>query len=223
MNNEKENRKKTMKRKEIIKKGIPYIFLIVLALIICIPFIRQDLNITRDDGIQHICRLIGTLSSIEEGQVFPVIMSAFCNGFGYNWNTFYSPFTAIVPLIFRLFTTDYVIMLKLFLFGATLASGITMFWFAKTFTKSEKTGIIVAGLYMLAPYHLTDLYLRVAVAEFTAFVFIPLVFLGLYHLCYGEKQKSFFLVIGAVRINPYSYVILLYGGTFLLGICVGTL
>ena len=38
-------------------------------------------------GVQHIARLMGTFQSIEENQKFPVIMSNFCNGFGYSWKT----------------------------------------------------------------------------------------------------------------------------------------
>lgn len=189
-----------MKKFEIIKKIIPYVFLVILAIIICLPLIKEDLDITRDDGIQHICRLIGTHDSIKEGQIFPVIMSSFCNGFGYNWNTFYSPFTAIAPLIFGIITNDYVIMLKLFLFCSILFSGITMFWFAKAFCKNEKAGILIASIYMLAPYHLTDMYLRVAVAEFTSFIFIPLVFLGLYNIFNQYYKKSYYLIIGAVGL-----------------------
>ena len=54
---------------------------------------------TYDDGIQHICRLMGTYQSLQEGQT--KIMSNFCNGFGYSWNIFYSPLTALLPLIFK--------------------------------------------------------------------------------------------------------------------------
>ena len=78
-----------------------------------------QLDITYDDGIQHICRLMGTYKSIEEGQSFPVIMSAFCNGFGYSWNLFYSPFTAFAPLLFKWIGFSFAGCIKLFMFVVT--------------------------------------------------------------------------------------------------------
>ena len=92
-------------RNKTKKKLIDYIIILIFAIIISIPMLSQNFNIYADDGIQHIARLMGTMQSIEEGQVIPVIMSNFCNGFGYSWNLFYSPITAYIPLIFRILQT----------------------------------------------------------------------------------------------------------------------
>ena len=63
-----------------------YIIILLFAGLISIPLMNSDFNIYADDGIQHIARLMGTSQSISEGQVIPVIMSGFCNNFGYSWN-----------------------------------------------------------------------------------------------------------------------------------------
>ena len=70
-----------------------YTIILVFAIIISIPSLNKNFNIYGDDGIQHIARLMGTYQSIAEGEIPPVIMSNFCNGFGYSWNIFYSPIT----------------------------------------------------------------------------------------------------------------------------------
>lgn len=57
------------------KKAISYFIILVVATFCCIPLFSKYMNIAIDDGIQHICRLIGTESSVNEGQLFPVIMS----------------------------------------------------------------------------------------------------------------------------------------------------
>ena len=69
------------KNKEIIKKEniINIIILLIVSIIICIPLLNENFNITYDDGVQHIARLMGTYQSFQEGQSFPVIMSEFCN------------------------------------------------------------------------------------------------------------------------------------------------
>ena len=52
---------------------------------------------------------------------------------------------------------------------------------------------------MTFPYHLTDLYTRNALGEYTAFVFIPLVFWGLYNL-FNTLDKNYYLAIGAIGL-----------------------
>lgn len=57
-----------------------------------------------------------------------------------------------------------------------IASGLAMYaWLAARGTRP----LIGAALYMVAPYHLFDLYVRGALAEFAGFVWLPLIALGI--------------------------------------------
>lgn len=179
---------------------IHYMCIFIVTIILCIPLFKSDFDIYKDDGIQHICRLMGTYESVIEKQPFAVIMSNFCNGFGYSWNLFYSPFTAVVPLLFHFFTNSFVGCLKLFLVGMLFLSGLFMYQFVKQLTSDAKIGFIASLLYMTFPYHLTDLYMRNAVSEFTAFAFLPMVFLGLHQILNQKKEKNWYLVIGTVLL-----------------------
>lgn len=69
------------KVKKILKNEntINIIILLIVSIIICIPLLNEKFNITYDDGVQHIARLMGTFQSLQEKQSFPVIMSNFCN------------------------------------------------------------------------------------------------------------------------------------------------
>ena len=109
-----------LKLKEKIKNilsetYVNYILIIIAALAICMPLTNSKLNIYRDDGVQHICRLIGTYQTLTAGECLPMIMSNLCNNFGYSWNIFYSPITAYVPLLFKIFNLTFVNCLKLFM------------------------------------------------------------------------------------------------------------
>ena len=57
---------------------------------------------------------------------------------------------------------------------------------------------------MLMPYHLNDMYIRNALGEFLSYIFIPLVFLGLYKILQKEKG-SWILCVGAVRLDFDAY------------------
>lgn len=155
-------------------KNILILFLV--SVFICIPLINKKLNILYDDGVQHICRLIGTYDSIKEGQVFPVIMSNFCNNFGYSWNLFYSPITAYLPLLFKIIGCSFINCIKLFIFTVTFISALMMYFFTKEVTKNNKIAVIAGVFYIFAPYRFTDMYLRCALAELTSFVFLPMIF-----------------------------------------------
>ena len=196
--------------KEKIKDGI---IILIFTLIVSIPLASNNLNIYRDDGIQHIARLMGTYQSITEGQTIPVIMSNFCNGFGYSWNIFYSPLTSYIPLIFRLFTSSFEAMLKLFMVLLSFLSGITMYAFVKKVTKNRFAGLLAAIIYIFAPYRLTDIYIRTAIAELASFVFLPLVFHGMYNIFNDEEKstrKSLILTLGAVGLILTHTVITMY-------------
>lgn len=196
------------------KKALSYISIILVSVFLCIPLFSKYMDISRDDGIQHICRLIGTYDTIKEGHMFPVIMSDFCNGFGYSWNLFYSPLTAYFPLIFRLFTSSYVITLKLFMLLTMILSAIFMYQFVYKLSKSHKAGVISAVLYICAPYHLTDLYNRIAVAELASFIFLPIVFSGMYDLFHVRNKFPYGIVLGAIGLVLAHNVIAIYTAIF---------
>lgn len=198
------------KLKEILEKTyINYALIIIASLIICIPLANKELNIYRDDGVQHVCRLIGTYKTISSGEFLPMIMPDFCNNFGYSWNIFYSPLTAYAPLIFKIFNLSFVNCLKMFMLAITIISGIAMYKFVDKVTKNKKIATLSAILYVLAPYRITDMYIRVAIAELASFIFIPIIFNGLYTIL-NEKKHSFLLAWGTIGLVLTHTVITLY-------------
>lgn len=196
---------KYCKEKEIIN----YILIIIASIIISIPLANKNLNIYRDDGIQHICRIIGTEQTLADKQFLPMIMSNLCNNFGYSWNIFYSPLTAYMSVVFRIFNFSYVNCLKLCMFVIVLLSGITMYKFALRITKNKKLATLASIIYILAPYRITDIYIRTALAELASFIFIPIVFEGLY-IIVNEEKKSYKLALGAAGLILTHQVIAMY-------------
>ncbi len=196
---------KYCKEKEIIN----YILIIIASIIISIPLANKSLNIYRDDGIQHICRIIGTEQTLADKQFLPMIMSNLCNNFGYSWNIFYSPLTAYMSVMFRIFNFSYVNCLKLCMFVIVLLSGLTMYKLTFRITKNKKLATLASIIYILAPYRITDMYTRTALAELASFIFIPIVFEGLY-IIVNEEKKSYKLALGAAGLILTHQVIAMY-------------
>lgn len=189
--------------KEKILKYRNLIDILVIVLVAClvgIPLLNSNLDIYYDDGIQHIARAYGTKEVFENNKLFPNIISSFSNGYGYSWNLFYGPISIYGILIINLLVNNFVVAYKIFIFICMALSGYCMYKFVKDISGNENVGILGSILYMTFPYHLTDMYTRNALGEYVSFIFIPLVFLGLYRLFFSEK-KNYCLAIGAIRTN----------------------
>lgn len=189
--------------------------LIIIALIMCIPMLSNHLDVYYDDGIQHISRAYGSYEASKNGIHLGNIIPNFTNGFGYSWNFFYGAFTTIGIVLFRMISGSYIIGYKLFAFVCMLLSGLFMYKFAKDVSDNKNVGLLAGALYMMAPYHLTDIYVRNAIAEFASFMFVPLVFLGLYNI-FKKEGKSWYLSLGAIGLIFTHNISTLYTAIFAL-------
>jgi hypothetical protein len=187
--------------------------LFIITFIVCLPMLMNNLAVYHDDGIQHIARAYGTLEALKSGVLFGNIIPNFANGFGYSWNLFYGSFTTFGIIFFKIITGSYVIAYKLFAFSCLFLSGIFMFKFVSNISENKNVGVLAGALYIIAPYHLTDLYVRNAIAEFASFMFIPLVFLGLYNI-FHKEGKSWYLSIGAIGLIFTHNISTLYTAIF---------
>ena len=177
------------------RKVTDFLILILISYVIFLPMFNNDIDVYADDGIQHIARAYGTFESIKNGIFLGNIIYFFSNNFGYSWNLFYGPFSTFGIIFFRLFCNSYITSYKLFTYFCLVFSAFSMYKFIFEMTKNNNTALISSALYITFPYHLTDLYIRNALGEFISFIFIPLVFLGLYEII-NTKKKSYFLCIG---------------------------
>ena len=75
-----------------------------------------------------------------------------------------------------------------------------MFNFIKKVTKSNNTALLASVIYMLAPYRLVDIYIRGALGEVMAFMFLPFVFHGLYNIIEDNGKRHYLLAIGAIGL-----------------------
>lgn len=180
-------------------KVIHYIIIIVASLIAGIPLINFRIYGT-DDGFIHILRIYGLEKILTSGVFPPTICSSFGNGFGYAINLFYAPLVSYGPLIFRIFTSQYTICLKLFTFTTILISGFTMYNFMYEVFKKREIAIFGAVIYIFIPYRLETIYNRFAIGEFTSYIFIPILFQGLYNLVQGDGKKHYYIAISVIGL-----------------------
>ena len=84
-----------------------------------------------------------------------------------------------------------------------------MYKFALRITKNKKLATLASIIYILAPYRISDMYIRTALSELASFIFIPIVFEGLY-IIVNEEKKSYKLALGATGLILTHQVIAMY-------------
>ena len=194
-------------------KWIHYILIIVIGIILSISLSNIQIRDTHD-GSLHMLRLLGTVDTLEIGQFPPLMNQNYCNGVGYSMNLFYPPLVTYLPLLIKIFTASYMTTLKIFGGICIIASGFTMYQYIYKVTNKRAIALFASIFYMIAPYKLANVYKRFAIGEFTAMVFIPWVFLGLYNLFKQDGKKHYYIAIGAIGLMLSHTVTTLYIALF---------
>lgn len=183
-----------------LRRSFPIFFIILANLIIAIPLLSENISNFNEFRI-HIVRIVSMHRVFNEG-IFPALISPDnMSGFGYALNVFYGPITTYIPIAISVLIGSHdILSLKIFTIIASILSSFTMYFFSLKVTKNKYASTVSALVYTLAPYKLTDIFSRNAVGEYTAFVFLPILFNGLYELVYGNKNKNYLIILGAVGL-----------------------
>lgn len=190
------NKTKEMLNRLTKYNAMPYLIIVLLGIVLTIPLFTMNLSELNEFRI-HIIRITNIKETIKQGIFPPFISNNHMMGFGYALNIFYGPITTYIPILISMITNTNTMALKIFTLFTVILSGITMYICSYEITNKKSVGLISALIYMAAPYKLTDIYVRNAVGEYTAFIFIPMIFLGIYEILRDNKRGNLWLISGA--------------------------
>lgn len=148
--------------------------------------------------------------AISDGIWFPRWMPDFAFGYGYPFFNINSPLAYYVGELFVKLGLDFVSTTKLVFGLSMLASGWAMYGFVRHWL-NERAALIAALVYVYAPYHLLDVYVRGALAETLALAFLPLC---LWSFASAVERPRSASVIGAAL--SYAGLIMAHSGLALL-------
>lgn len=153
----------------------------------------------------HYRRLYALIDALRHGDYITYIDYSNVDGYGYLTKAFYSDVILLPFALIGLFTSAY-FAYDVMIFTMTVLCGVFMYNTVNTIYKSRYAAAISGVLYAFAVYRLYDIYQRGALGEALSFTFLPIVFLGLYHIIKGNYKKWYILTIG-YSLLIYSHVI----------------
>ncbi len=165
-----------------------------------------------DDYRFHFVRLQSAYFGWKDGQIVPQVNPEILGGMGYAYNLFYGPLVTYVAAILRFLISSWPLVVNLIYILTMIGSGVVMCWVMMRITKKKSLATISAVLYMMAPYHLANIYSRSALGELAAFCFVPILLLGLYMLVQQQKQAARYLAIaGSGLLLTHNASIVVFG------------
>jgi hypothetical protein len=159
------------------KTRLVLLLLVSLTIIACSP-LSLDTWFKGGDSIIHLIRSNDVCYEMSIGNYYPRFLSQACFGKGLPTLNFYPP--AFYLLVGYLNAAGLHIITAMVLVCATsfFLSGWGMYLWTKKYC-GEIGALIAATIYLFAPYHLVDIYLRGAVPEFMALAILPYLFHGI--------------------------------------------
>lgn len=156
----------------------PYILLVaVVALFPIAPLLQPGYFWDAHDARHSVYFIFEMDRGIQDGILYPRWQPDFAFGYGYPFFNIYGPLSSFAGEAFHLLGVGFTDSVKIVFGLSILASGLAMYGFVKR-VAGRQAGLVAAVAYMVIPYRLVDLYVRAALAEAVAYVFVPLVLWG---------------------------------------------
>ncbi len=167
-------------------------WLIIVSIIFVSIIVLKDLfkpgMYTSHDGIHQIVRFYYFDQALRDGQIPPRWAQGLMNGFGYPLFIFSYHLPWFIAEFMRVLGSSIIDSVKMtFLVGFAL-SGITMYFLQKDLF-GRLAAVVGTGLYLFAPYRFSNIFVRAAIGDATAFMFAPLVFWAVWKLKNGWNWK----------------------------------
>lgn len=201
-----------------------FVGLLLSIFILISPLINHKYS-KGHDSFFHMTNMIHTSEHIDISNLklsLPKIFGGdIAKGFGYGTGIFYPPLsyhlTSYSTIFFNLDNTNKLLSLPITEMIIIALSGISMYLFLKQAFKDNRIAGIGSISYISSTYFLCDIYVRGALSEALTFIFIPLVFLGLYELFFGNEKKFYApFIIGYIGMICSQLVITMYLTAFIL-------
>lgn len=204
---------------------ILYVGIVVTVFIASVPLFSNYL-INGHDLPFHLLRIEGIAEGLRAGQIPVRIQPGWFDGYGYASSIFYGELFLYFPAILRLIGFPLQTSYKIFVIVVNLVTCTCAVYGFHHICRNRYVALTGGILYTLTPYRLGNIYIRGAVGEYTAMIFLPFLAIGLYGLLKREIDSkesgkyTSFLVIGFTGILQSHLITCEMAGSFTFLICL---
>lgn len=163
--------------------------LAAITFLSCVPEMTLGMCMGHD-GPFHLLRIEGLAEGLRSG-TFPVRMqSNWMEGYGYPVSIYYGDILLYIPALLRIIGFSVTQSYKAYLFFINLGTTVIAYGCFFKIVRNNRAALLGTAAYVFATYRLTNVYVRLAVGEYSAIMFLPLVFLAVYRI-YMEDALGF--------------------------------
>jgi len=189
-----------------LKRIDPYLILLFLFSLFAIgPLLAPGYFWGAHDGRHSVYFLFEFDRVIQDGIYYPRWLPDFTFGYGYPFFNIYGPGAFYVSEALHLLGLDFVNATKVVFALALLLSGPPMFGFVKRLTGSSQAAFLSGLAYVYIPYHIADIYVRAALAESAALIFLPLTLWGFYETVVNPNRLNIVATAMAYGAMMFSH------------------
>ena len=163
--------------------------LILLSLFILAPLLASGYFLHAHDARHSLIWLVEYDQGVRSGFLWPRWAPDHSQGYGYPLFTFYAPLAFAIAEVFHLLGASIAGAVKITWALATILAGVSMYQLVKRLWGAGPA--FIAGLlYMAAPYHLVNSYVRGSLAEFVALALYPWVIHSFWQVLARKNARS---------------------------------
>ena len=138
------------------------------------PLLHPAYFFNAHDARHSIFYLVEFDQTLRDGYLWPRWSPDFAFGYGYPLFNIYAPLAIYAAEIVHLLGAPMIAAVKTVYILSTIGAGLAMYGFARRLF-GAKAGLLAGMVYMFAPFHLLEIYVRSAYAEYVSLMWLPLV------------------------------------------------
>lgn len=196
---------------KIKHKLVPIFFILVATVIATRELFFKGFFPMHDD--MQVGRLYQMDLCFRDGQIPCRWVPDMGYSYGYPLFNFYPPFPYYLGQFFHLLGFSYINSIKLLFILGFFVSGVFIYLLTEKLW-GKWGGILSSILYLLAPYHSVDVYVRGAMNEFWALAFLPGLYWSVYEVIERDDESrnryllffSLFLALLLLSHNVMSFI-----------------
>lgn len=142
------------------------------------------------DLVFHLYRIEGIKDGLLAGGYPVKLQPNWFHGWGYPVSVMYGDQLLYFPALLRLLGVSVQNAYKAYIAGINFATAAAAYYSFHKISKDKRTALFGSCLYTLAPYRLSCIYVRAALGEYSAMLFLPLAALCFWYAFENEEDRK---------------------------------